>query len=62
MWHNQTAFDGGVDLTQPGLDSFLGILVISLAILLASAGGIGGGGILVSFPVYYQASPLHSTN
>jgi uncharacterized membrane protein YfcA len=45
--YNSTGYDGGVNLTEPSSSSFFAIFVISLALLLASAGGIGGGGILV---------------
>ncbi len=49
-WYNQTIIaenGGGLDITEPSWEVFFCLCAISLAILLASAGGIGGGGILV---------------
>jgi hypothetical protein len=37
----------GVDLLSPSFDSLVGVVLIAAALVLASAGGIGGGGILV---------------
>jgi hypothetical protein len=37
----------GVDLLSPSPESLFGLFLIAAALVLASAGGIGGGGILV---------------
>lgn len=46
-WNSTAYFDGGVDLTEPSLEMFVGLTMTILALVIASAGGIGGGGILV---------------
>ena len=43
----------GIDLTTPSAPMAVALFVIALALLLASAGGIGGGGILV--PLFIMA-------
>jgi hypothetical protein len=49
-WNETLPFEDevvGVDLTTLSFDSFFAALAIGMALLIASAGGIGGGGILV---------------
>jgi len=41
------AVSTGTDLSDASPEAMLGIMLISAALVLASAGGIGGGGILV---------------
>ena len=47
------SFNQGIVLTSPSASMAAALCVIALALLLASAGGIGGGGILV--PLFIMA-------
>lgn len=61
MWNSTAYFDGGVDLTDPSPEMCVGLVVTILALVIASAGGIGGGGILVPiFILLLKWSPRYA--
>ena len=43
-----SVYDEGVDITSPTVESCMCLFVIAMALLLASAAGIGGGEMLVN--------------
>mmetsp|Transcript_127 Transcript_127/g.132 ORF Transcript_127/g.132 Transcript_127/m.132 type:complete len:584 (+) Transcript_127:78-1829(+) len=61
MWNSTAYYDGAVDLTEPSLEMIVGLVVTVLALMIASAGGIGGGGILVPiFILLLRWSPRYA--